>query len=167
VSQLITDFGHTSNLVASAHLNEKSEEQNAVAARERIVLAVDQAFYGVLQARTVPFVAKETVKERQSLSDQVSALAKSKLKSDLDATFASANLAQAQLLLLDAQNNEESALASLSAILGYASLQGFEILDTTEPFSNPPSAVDSLIADALTKRPNFSRSNISICRSKS
>ena len=57
--------------------------------------------------------------------------------------------------MLDAQNNEQSALASLSTILGYASLQGFEILDTTEPFSSPPSAVDSLIADALTKRPEL------------
>ena len=115
VSQLITDFGHTTNLVASARLREQAENQNSLATKEQVLLAVDQAFYEVLQQRAVLKVAQETVNARQSLADQVTALARSKLKSDLDASFASVNLAQAKLLLLDAQNNEQSALASLSA----------------------------------------------------
>lgn len=155
VNQLITDFGHTSNLVASARLSEQAENQNALATKEQILLAVDQAFYGVLQAQAVLKVALETVKARQSLSDQVTALAKSKLKSDLDASFANVNLAQAKLLLLDAQNNEQSALASLSAILGYPTLQGFELVEHIEPLSPPSSNIDGLIGDALVKRPEL------------
>jgi outer membrane protein len=155
VSQLITDFGHTTNLVASARLREQAENQNALATKEQVLLAVDQAFYGVLQAGAVLKVAQETVNARQSLSDQVTALAKSKLKSDLDASFANVNLAQAKLLLLDAQNNEQSALASLSAILGYSTLQGFELVETVEPLTGPPLNVDSLIADAFAHRPEF------------
>jgi outer membrane protein len=155
VSQLITDFGHTTNLVASAHLSEQAEGQNAVATKEQILLAVDQAFYEVLQASAVLKVAQETVSARQSLSDQVTALAKSKLKSDLDASFANVNLAQAKLLLLDAQNNEQSALASLSAILGYPSLQGFELVENVEPLNPPSSNIDALIGDAFAKRPEL------------
>ena len=155
VSQLITDFGHTTNLVASARLQEQAENQNALASKEQILLAVDQAFYGVLQQRAVLKVAQETVNARQSLSDQVTALAKSKLKSDLDASFANVNLAQAKLLLLDAQNNEQSALASLSAILGYSTLQGFELVENVEPLTAPPSNIDSLIADAFAHRPDL------------
>jgi outer membrane protein TolC len=45
VSQLITDFGHTTNLVASARLHAKAEDQNALATRKDILLTVDQAFY--------------------------------------------------------------------------------------------------------------------------
>src|SRR5208283_2547719 len=48
---------------------------------------------------------QQTVKDRQTVSDQVGALFKSKLKSELDLSFANVNLAQAKLLLLDAQNN--------------------------------------------------------------
>jgi outer membrane protein len=155
VKQLITDFGRTTNLVASAHLSEQAEGQNALATKEQILLAVDQAFYEVLQASAVLKVAQETVSARQSLSDQITALAKSKLKSDLDASFANVNLAQAKLLLLDAQNNQQSALASLSAILGYPSLQGFELVENVEPLNPPSSNIDALIGDAFAKRPEL------------
>ena len=44
VVQLITDFGRTTNLAASADLAAKAENQNAVATKEQILLAADQAF---------------------------------------------------------------------------------------------------------------------------
>src|ERR1700686_5359873 len=81
VSQLITDFGRTKNLVSSGDLSAKAANQNAVATKEQILLAVDQAFYGALQAQAVMAVAQQTVGARQTVADQVGALFKSKLKS--------------------------------------------------------------------------------------
>ena len=153
VSQLITDFGHTTNLIASARLQARAEEQNSVATKEDVLLAVDRSFYTALQTHAVLRVAEQTVASRQLLSDQVSALAKSKLKSDLDLSFANVNLAQAKLLYLDALNNDKSAMASLSAILGYPTLENFELVNDTEPLAAAPADVDQLIADALAKRP--------------
>jgi outer membrane protein len=155
VRQLITDFGHTTNLVASTRLQEKAEDQSALATKEQILLATDQAFYGVLQARAVLRVAQQTVDSRQLLSDQVSALTKSKLKSDLDLSFANVNLSQAKLLLLDAQNNEQAALGSFSAILGYPTLQVFDLVEDTKPVVSPPADVSQLIGEALTQRPEI------------
>lgn len=155
VSQLITDFGHTTNLVASARLQAKADEQNAVATKEDVLLAVDQAFYIALQTHAVLSVAEQTVASRQLLADQVSALTKSKLKSDLDLSFANVNLAQAKLLYLDALNNDKSAIASLSAILGYPTLENFGLMNDTEPLTPPPADVDALIADAFSKRPEI------------
>lgn len=153
ISQLITDFGHSTNLVASARFQAKAEEQNSLATRDDVLLAVDQAFYNALQTHAVLRVAEQTVASRQLLSDQVSALTKSKLKSDLDLSFANVNLAQAKLLYLDALNNDKAAMASLSAILGYSNLQNFELVNDTEPLAAPPADVDRLIADAMAKRP--------------
>lgn len=153
VRQLITDFGHTTNLIASARLQARAEEQNSVATKEGVLLAVDQAFYNALQTHAVLRVAEQTVASRQLLSDQVSALTKSKLKSDLDLSFANVNLAQAKLLYLDALNNDKSAMASLSAILGYPTLENFELVNDTGPLAAAPADVDQLIADALAKRP--------------
>jgi outer membrane protein len=155
VSQLITDFGHTTNLVASARLQAKADEQNAAATKEDVLVATDQAFYGALQTQAVLRVAEQTVASRQLLADQVSALTKSKLKSDLDLSFANVNLAQAKLLFLDALNNDKSAVASLSAILGYPTLENFELINDTEPLTPPPADVDPLIADAFSKRPEI------------
>jgi outer membrane protein len=155
VSQLITDFGHTTNLVASARLQARADEQNAVATKQDILLAVDQAFYNSLQTHAVLQVAEQTVASRQLLSDQVSALTKSKLKSELDLSFANVNLAQAKLLYLDALNNDKASMAVLSAILGYPTLETFELVNDTETLAPPAADVDALIADAFAKRPEI------------
>jgi outer membrane protein len=155
VSQLITDFGHTTNLVASARLHAKAEDQNALATKQQILLTVDQAFYGALQTRAVLRVAEQTVASRQLLSDQVGALTKNKLKSDLDLSFANVNLAEAKLLYLDALNSDKSAAAALSAILGYATVESFELVEETEPLMPPPADIDQLTADAFSMRPEI------------
>ncbi len=155
VSQLITDFGHTTNLIASARLHAKAEDQNAIATREQILLAVDQAFYNALQAQALLKVAEQTVNSRQLVSDQVSALAKSKLKSELDLSFANVNLSQAQLLKLDAENNAQSAMASLSAVLGYPKLQDMQLIDEAEVFAAPAEDPDALITEAFNRRPEL------------
>ena len=62
VTQLLTDFGRTANLVASANFAAKAENQNALATKEQILLAVDQAFYNALQTQSVLTVAQQTVK---------------------------------------------------------------------------------------------------------
>jgi outer membrane protein len=155
LSQLITDFGHTTNLVASARLQARADEQNAAATKQDILLAVDQAFYTALQSHAVLRVAEQTVASRQLLSDQVSALTRSKLKSDLDLSFSNVNLAQAKLLYLDALNNDKGAMASLSAILGYPTLENFELVNDAEPLAPPPADVDRLIADAFSQRPEI------------
>jgi outer membrane protein len=155
VRQLITDFGRTSNLVSSARLSEKAQDQNAVATQYQIRLAADQAFYGALQANSVTRVAQQTVAERQTVADQIGALFHAKLKSELDLSFANVNLAQAQLLLLDAQNNENAAMAALSAVLGYPTLQNFELVEDTATLSAPPAKVEDLINEALMQRPEL------------
>ena len=155
VSQLITDFGRTTNLVASANLAAKAQDQNATATREQILLAVHKAFYGALQAHAVSQVAEQTVNARQTVADQVSALFKTKLKSELDLSFANVTLSQAKLLLLDAQNNENAAMATLSSILGYPNLHNFQLVEETTALAPPPTSVDSLIADAMAQRPEI------------
>jgi len=155
VSQLLTDFGRTKNLIASASLNAQAENQNAAATKEQILLAVDQAFYNALQSQAVLAVAQRTVADRQTVADQVGALYKNKLKSELDFSFASVNLAQAKLLLLDAQNNENAALATLSEVLGFRNLQSFQLIEDAEAVAPPPGNVDDLIATAFADRPEI------------
>jgi outer membrane protein len=155
VSQLITDFGRTANLVSSANLAAKAEDQNAAATKEQILLEVDQAFYGALQAHAVLTVAQQTVSARQTVTDQVEALFKSKLRSELDFSFANVNLAQAKLLVLDAENNENGALATLSMILGYSKTQDFKLVEDATAISSPPGNVDDLTSQAFAMRPEI------------
>lgn len=159
VGQLITDFGHTSNLVASSRFSAKAADQSALATREQILLAADQAFYGILQAQAVLRVAQQTVSARQIVVDQVQALAKAALKSDLDLSFAQVNLAEAKLLLLDAQNNEQASQATLAALLGYVTAQEFDIVDEDGAMNPPPAVLDDLIQQAMDDRPELKAAN--------
>ena len=159
VSQLITDFGRTRNLVASSNLRAKAEQQNALATAEQIKLAVDQAFYAALQSQAVLQVANQTVQSRQTVVDQIQALFQSKLKSSLDLSFANVNLAQAKLLLLDAQNNSNAALADLSAALGYSNLQNLRLADDSAPLPRVPGSADQFIVEAMQKRPELAALN--------
>jgi outer membrane protein len=155
VNQLITDFGRTANLVSSASLAAKSQDQNAVATKDQILLAVDQAFYGALQARAILTVAQQTVLARQTVVDQVGALFKSKLRSELDFSFANVNLAQAKLLILDAENNQNATLATLSMVLGYSQTQSFQLVEDANAIDAPPGNVDDLISRAFAMRPEI------------
>jgi outer membrane protein len=155
VSQLIYDFGRTENLISSASLAEKAENQNAAATREQILLAVDQAFYNTLQTQAVVTVAQQTVNERQTVANQVNELFKNKLKSELDLSFANVNLAQAKLLLLDAENNGSAARATLSMVLGFPNLQNYQLVEESTPSTTPTANIDNLIATAFAMRPEI------------
>jgi outer membrane protein len=153
VSQLVTDFGHTSNLVSSTQFQAKAEDKNAAATAADITLAADQAFYNVLETRELVKVAEQTIRARQTLVDRVSALTQAKLRSDLDLSFANVDLSRAKLLLLESQNNYQTSLAALSALLGYPDEQAFDVVQPGQQVTAPTPDVLSLITQALQQRP--------------
>jgi outer membrane protein len=159
LSQLITDFGRTINLVSSSRLLEKAQNANALATAEDIVLATDQAFYNALEAQALLKVAQQTVTTRGSVEHQVDELAKNKLKSTLDLAFAQVNLSQAKLLQLDAQNNVDSTLAALTAVLGFDKQVRYELSDEETQLPPPSPDVDVLINTAIQQRPDLQALN--------
>jgi outer membrane protein len=153
VSQLITDFGRTQNLLSSSEFAAKAADQNAMATKQQIVLAADEAFYNTLDTKALLHVAEETVKERQLRVDQVQALTNAKLKSELDLSFVKVDLARAKLLLLDAQNNYDASLSTLSAVLGYPDRQDFAAIEPADEIQPPAPDAVPLIQQALQQRP--------------
>jgi len=155
LSQLITDFGHTTNLVASSKLQANAAEQNAAATREQVLLDVDRGYYGTLQAQAVESVARQTLDTRQLLLERVSILAANKLKSDLDVSFSQVGVEDARLLLQKAHNDVESSMAALSTMLGYGEQRQFILSEQpTEPAA-VSGDVSGLIGQALRDRPEL------------
>jgi len=152
--QLVTDFGRTHQLVKSSNLHAQAAEQNVVNTRADVLLAVDRAYFGVLKAQAVLNVARETVRERQLVSDQITELEKNKIKSGLDVSFANVDLAQAQLLLIQAQAGLDTSYAQLSMALGYGETRVFELFEEPLPASPPPNFSD-LLQQAVQNRPDL------------
>jgi len=160
INQLITDFGRTSNLVASARLGAKAASESAQQTAQDVLLAVNRAYFGVLRAEAVLKVAEETVKARQILADQITTLEKNKLRSLVDVSFAEVDLAQAELLLVQAQNGEKASYAELADALGLANPQPFDLAEEPMPPAPLPDPTD-LIVQALQDRPDLSSARFS------
>jgi outer membrane protein len=155
LTQLITDFGKTRNLVAFSKLQEKAQNASALATTEDIVLVADQAFFNALQAQALLKVANQNVQTRQTTETQISELTKNKLKSTLDLSFADVNLSQAKLLQLDAQNNVDSTMAALDSVLGFDHQVTYDLVDDGAQLSAPPADADQLLQLALQQRPDL------------
>ena len=157
LSQLITDFGRTGNLVNSAKLHAEAQDQVTQTTRAQILLAVSRAYFGALRAEAVLKVAEQTVNARQVVADQITALARSNLKSTLDVSFANVNLSDAKLLLASAQSQVSSAYAELATAMGLPAQYaqgGFAL--TPEPLPDVlPDKPDSFVDQALKDRPEL------------
>jgi outer membrane protein len=154
VSQLITDSGRTSNLVASSKLQAQASSQTYQATRYDVLLRVNQAYFDALRAQGLVKVAQETVAARQLLVDQVTTLAQNKLRSQLDVSFAAVSLAQAKLLLIRTQDTVQQALAELTEALGIEQEQTYTLVDEPLPPS-PPADSGTLVAQAFQERPEL------------
>jgi outer membrane protein len=161
VGQLVTDFGRTYELVKSSNLKAQAQQENVATTRADVLLRLNEAYYAALKAQSVLLVAEQTVKSRQLVSDQTGALQKSNLKSGLDVSFANVDLAQAQLLLIQAQNDVQASNAELSDALGYSDQRTFQLVDQLLPAS-PPADVTPLIQEALRSRPELIRQDLNV-----
>lgn len=154
VSQMLTDFGRTRNLVEMAKFRAQAQDQQTERTRADILLATSRAYFNVQRATAVLQVATQTVAARQLVSDQVTALEANRLKSLLDVSFANVNLSDAKLLLVQAENDLKSAEAELAAAMGLPSQTDFTLSQEPLP-SNLPPKIDPLIQDAIQNRPEL------------
>lgn len=137
ITQLITDFGRTNRLVKSAAAQALADQQVARGTRIEIVLQTTQAYLAALRAQAITRVAEQTVSTRRTVLEQIQALAKNQLKSDLDVRFAEVSVTEAELVLTTARNDFNAAQADLAVTMGLQGPQQFDL-------ANVPLASDSV-----------------------
>jgi len=159
--QLVTDFGRTKNLVASARLQAQAANELVNLSRADILLSVDRAFYNALRAQAILTVAQQTVKQRETISEQITTLAQNKLRSGLDVSFANVNLLEARSLLVKAQNDLRSAFAVLAETLGVSRRQSFDLAEPPETSTALPIIEDAMAA-ANRDRPELASQRLQV-----
>lgn len=154
ISQLITDFGRTSDLIDASKFEFKAEKANANLTRTSILLDVTRAYYNLLYAEALQKVAEDSFKARQKIFEQISLLRDVKMKSDLDVSIAKQVLSEGSLLKLKAQSVLGEAMATLSDTLGYGETKKFK-LSSNIKITPPPSDLNSLVQSALKTNPEL------------
>jgi outer membrane protein len=160
LSQLVTDFGRTSNLAAAAKLRAEAQQQSVGNTKAAILIEVDQAYYQALAADTVLRVAQAVVENRRLTLRQVRALAQSSLKSTLDVSFAEVAVSEADLALVRAENDAQASRARLTAALGSSQTERLELADEPLPPPLDPS-VEAVVAQARQQRPDLAALRLS------
>lgn len=153
-NQLVTDLGRTKNLVANARFEEQAAREDTQVTRADIILGVDRAYFAVLQTEAFVRVAQQTVQARQSVADQLGALAKAQLKSQIDVSFADVNVSQARLMLIRAQDDVQQAYADLARALGQETPITYRVSEPPEADVLPPNDA-ALVSTAIQNRPEL------------
>jgi outer membrane protein len=154
LSQMITDFGRTSNLTRTAQLRAAAQDKNVVNTRAQVLLEVRQAYYQALGASSALKVAQAALGARQTTLRQITALVQAQVNSTVDQSFSEVLVSEAQLAVYQAENDSHEALTRLSAAMGYSDEQKFTLVDEVAVTPLDADAA-ALVSQALSQRPDL------------
>jgi outer membrane protein len=156
LSQLVTDFGRTSELVGSARATAEAEIDAATLSRAQVRLNVREAYYRVLGAEAVLRAAKAAQVNRQLISRQLSALADSELRSTLDVNFAKVLESEAELTVVRAESTVAQQRSRLATAIGASQPITAALAETILSQEVMPSTAESYLQTASAQRADLS-----------
>ena len=132
------DFGRRHALVNSARAGQTVASSDLAVTRLDVAVAVANAFFAVVAAQQRVAAANANMERRQVFARSVDVLVKNDLRPGIDASRANAELARAQVLLIQAEQTEAVNRAVLAEVLGAA---GSTLrIDAGPLLSTPPKA---------------------------
>jgi len=154
VSQMIYDFGKTPTQVKIQNLNLDSSRSNFKNTTEQIILAVKQAYYGVIQAKYNVLVAEDTVKQTQKHLEQAKGFYEVGTKPKFDVTKAEVDLSTAKLALIRNENAFRVSIVNLNNAMGIPDAPEYS-LDENMPFEKYEMTLEKALTMAYENRPDL------------
>lgn len=152
--QMITDFGHTSNLVQSARFAAKAAAQGEEGVRQTVLMQVQEAYFAAQAAESVRKTAQAVLDFRRLTLRQLNALAQSQLRSTLDVQFAQVMASEAELAVVRAESNVQKAQAQLAAAMGEEGTSIYTLTDEPLP-TNLDADPTGYVQEAIANRPDL------------
>lgn len=154
LTQLVTDFGRTRDLVRSSQFTAKAALQQTEDVKQQILRDVDQAYFATEAAESVRGTAQAVLDFRKTSLRQLSALAQSQLRSTLDVQFAQVLVSEAQMAVVQADSNVQQARAALAAAMGEDTVVDYVLAEQPQP-PLLEDDVTSYIHEAMATRPDL------------
>jgi outer membrane protein len=154
LTQLVTDFGRTRELVRSSRLNAQAALETTEDVRQQILRDVDEAYFAAEAAESVAGTAQAVLDFRKTSLRQLSALAQSQLRSTLDVQFAQVLVSEAQMAVVRADSRVHEARAELAATMGEDEVGTYLLTEPIQP-ALLEDDVDLYVREALATRPDL------------
>jgi outer membrane protein len=158
-TQLLYDFGQSTESWRAAQLAADGATFDARALRLAIILDVRLAFFAARAHREMVEVARRDLENQQHHLAQVQALVEVKQRPPVDLAQARANVGVAELRLIGAENDNALARAELGRAMGEPANADDEIAsDDLPPVDGEDLRAEALAAQAVQMRPDVSSS---------
>jgi outer membrane protein len=155
-SQLLWDFGASRSRWRAAVTSAASAQDSERAAEINVAAAVRNAFFVARATHGLVAVASETLANQEKHLTQVEAFVEVGTKPEIDLAQARADRANARVALINAENDYETAKASLNNVMGVEASTDYEVAeDSLPPLAGEDSAIDPLLDEALAARPDI------------
>jgi outer membrane protein len=153
--QFLFDFGRTRGLVEQRSAEADAQDARLQLVQLDLVFGVAKAFYDLLAAKQTVTVYEKAVAQRTDHLREAQVKATAGLRPDIDATTADADLARAQLRLVDARNGASTAKAALDNSMGLGeTAPDYEQEDVPLP-EKVTGELPTYLAEAMQRRPDM------------
>ncbi|MGD0229797.1 MAG: TolC family protein [Syntrophorhabdales bacterium] len=154
LSQMIYDFGRTSSQVKINALTAQSSRYDLTTTENMVALNVKQAYYAALQAERNRDVARQAAKQLEEHLNQARSLFEIGTKTRFDVTQAEVNLSNAQLSLIQAENQVRLTRVNLNNAMAVPDAPDYRLEDLLlyTKFDLP---LEEAVATAYARRPDL------------
>jgi outer membrane protein len=155
-SQLIYDFGQTSNRWGSAEASEAAATHSEHAVQVQIITNVRKAYFQARALRDLIDVAAGTVANQEMHLRQIEEEVGAGMRSEIDRVTGQTGLANARVQLISAQNAYDLACATFNQTIGRSTATNYEPgTDEMPPIAEEDAPLDQLLESALHDRPEL------------
>ena len=160
-SQMLYDFGVTQNTATIRKLANQGYKITLTGTVNDVVCEVKKAYYNFQYALEAKRVAEEMVDRYEAFYDQAKAFYVAGTSPKVDVTIAEVNLSNAKLLLIQAENAVEIAMAKLNNSMGLPYANRYQISDNLR-YTPCDITLNEAITIARESRPEFQLAEVKV-----
>jgi outer membrane protein len=154
-TQLIWDFGQAWQRRAAARASADAQEDAERATQLAADLNIRSAFYTARATRDAVGVARETLANQNKHVEQIQAFTEVGTRPEIDLLQARTDQANAEVALINAQNDYATARALLNQAMGVEAAAGYEVIGVASaPVPGEETPLEILVDEALRARPD-------------
>lgn len=155
-SQLIYDFGQTSNRWSAASANRDASQMSELTTEEQALLNVRAAYFLARADEDLITVARETLTNQEKHLNQIQAFVGAGIRPEIDLAQARTAVSNARVQLVTANNNRAVALAQLEQAMGLSEHIDYVLADSAlTPVGGEDGPLENLVNNALGVRPEL------------
>lgn len=157
-NQLIYDFGQTWGKYKAAELTTEAQRASEQALRLQILFVVRRSYYNACAQKALVGVAKETLDDEKRHLVQIEGFVRAGTNPEIDLAQGKTVVANAQVALINAENNYALAKAQLNQAAGLFTGTSYEVgQEEAIAVNDEDAALETLVKRAVAARPELAQ----------